>query len=84
MFFVPLAAVTTAEVIWSSIAGAMDLPWAMVPAALSAGVAGLRALLVLDNLEQIDGADTAVATLLREAPGVVVLATSRRPAASDQ
>lgn len=80
VFFVPLAAVTTAEVIWSSIAGAMDLPAGdgVLPA-LSAGVAGLRALLVLDNLEQIDGADTAVATLLREAPGVVVLATSRRP-----
>ncbi len=80
VFFVPLAAVTTAEVIWSSIAGAMDLPAGdgVLPA-LSAGVAGMHALLVLDNLEQIDGADTAVANMLREAPGVVVLATSRRP-----
>ena len=36
-------------------------------------------MLVLDNLEQMQGADAAVATLLRAAPDVVVLATSRRP-----
>ena len=36
-------------------------------------------MLVLDNLEQIQGADAAIATLLRSAPDLVVLATSRRP-----
>ena len=35
------------------------------------------ALLVLDNLEQIDGAPSLIATLLAECPGVTVLATSR-------
>lgn len=34
-------------------------------------------LLVLDNLEQIDGAPGLIATLLAECPGVTVLATSR-------
>ena len=34
-------------------------------------------LLVLDNLEQIDGAPALIATLLVECPGVTVLATSR-------
>ncbi|MGB5049738.1 MAG: helix-turn-helix domain-containing protein, partial [Caldilineaceae bacterium] len=34
-------------------------------------------LLVLDNLEQIDGASSLIATLLAECPGVTVLATSR-------
>ena len=40
---------------------------------------GRRALLVLDNLEQVADADVAVSRLLNEAPGVTVLATSRRP-----
>ena len=42
-------------------------------------MAARRALLVLDNLEQMHGADAAVANLLRAAPELVVLATSRRP-----
>ena len=36
-----------------------------------------RMLLVLDNLEQIDGAADLIARLLSECPGVCVLATSR-------
>ncbi len=39
------------------------------------------ALFVLDNLEQLEGADTVVAELLDHAPQVVVIATSRRPLA---
>ena len=38
-----------------------------------------RALLVLDNLEQLHGAAGVVADLLAAAPGLMVLATSRRP-----
>jgi len=34
-------------------------------------------LLVLDNLEQIDGASSLIATLLTECPGLTILATSR-------
>ena len=34
---------------------------------------------MLDNLEQLDGAGAVVAALLAAAPGLVVLATSRRP-----
>ena len=41
-------------------------------------LARLRPLLVLDNLEQLDGAAEVVAALLAAAPGLVVLATSRR------
>ena len=36
-----------------------------------------RLLLLLDNLEQIDGAASLIATLLAECPGVTILATSR-------
>jgi predicted ATPase len=42
-------------------------------------IAHRTALLLLDNLEQIDGADTVVTELLQHAPQAVVLATSRRP-----
>jgi predicted ATPase len=80
VYFVPLAAVTTAEVIWSSIGEVLDLPVAdRIPPAFFERVARRHALFVLDNLEQMQGADAAVAAMLRAAPDLVVLATSRRP-----
>jgi predicted ATPase/class 3 adenylate cyclase len=80
VYFVPLAAVTTAENMWSGIGEALALPATeRTPPAFFNHVTGLSALLVLDNLEQMDGADEAVAALLRQAPRVVVLSTSRRP-----
>jgi class 3 adenylate cyclase len=80
VYFVPLASITTADVIWSSIGEVLDLPaGARTPPAFFGHVAGLHAVFVLDNLEQMQGADAAVATLLRAAPHLVVLATSRRP-----
>jgi len=47
--------------------------------ALAARLADRPSLLVLDNLEQIDAAATAIVDLLRGVPGVTVLATSRTP-----
>jgi predicted ATPase/class 3 adenylate cyclase len=80
VFFVPLAAVTTPEVMWTAIAEVLDLPpEARTPPAFFAHVAHRRALFVLDNLEQLDGADSIVADLLREAPHTVIIATTRRP-----
>ena len=80
VFFVPLAAVTTPEVMWTTIAEVLDLPpEGRVPPAFFGHVAQRRGLFVLDNLEQLPGADSVVADLLREAPQVVVIATSRRP-----
>jgi predicted ATPase/class 3 adenylate cyclase len=78
--FVALEALTDAAFIWSRIGAALNLPsdaW-VIPTFFD-HVAALSALLVLDNLEQMDGAAAAVDTLLRQAPGIVVLATSRRP-----
>jgi hypothetical protein len=48
-------------------------------AAVTEHVRDRRALLVLDNLEQLHGAAGVVAGLLAAAPALVVLATSRRP-----
>jgi predicted ATPase/class 3 adenylate cyclase len=80
VYFVPLATATTSEVVWTSIAEVLDVPpEGRIPPAFFDHVAHRSALLVLDNLEQVDDADTVVGELLREAPQVVVIATSRRP-----
>ena len=80
VFFVPLAAVGDAEVMWKTLAGSLDVGEEGEPAGAVTGyLAKRRALLVLDNLEQLDGAGDVVAALLATAPELVVLATSRRP-----
>ena len=48
-------------------------------AALRAFLGGRRTLLLLDNFEVVDAAAPVVSELLRSAPGLVVLATSRAP-----
>ncbi len=80
VFFIPLAAVRDAEVMWKTIADGLDVA-ADGPAAdaVTGYLRDRRALLVLDNLEQLDGAAGVVAGLLAAAPGLVVLTTSRRP-----
>jgi class 3 adenylate cyclase len=80
VYFVPLAVVTTAEVMWTSIAEVLDVPpEGRAPPGLFRHVAHRSALFVLDNLEQLASADTVVAQLLDHAPQLVVIATSRRP-----
>ena len=81
VFFVPLAAVRDAEVMWKTIAGSLDAPVGDGPVveAVTRYLSDRQALLVLDNLEQLEGAARVVATLLAAAPRLVVLATSRRP-----
>ena len=71
--FIPLTAATDAAEAWSGLGRALDL----------AGdpreqLADLEALLVLDNLEQCADADGVARELLDRAPGVALLATSRR------
>ena len=80
MFFVALAAVRDAGVMWKTIAGTLDVTSdGPAAGAVTGYLADRRALLVLDNLEQLDGAAGVVAGLLAAAPDLVVLATSRRP-----
>ena len=80
VFFCAMAAVSETEAIWKAIAERLgvgeDRP---APDAVTDYLRTRRALLVLDNLEHLDGAAEVVATLLGAAPELVILATSRRP-----
>ena len=79
VYFVPLASVTTSDAMWTSIAETLDVPpEGRIPPGFFDHVVHRTALLVLDNLEQIDGADGVVAELLAHAPQVACIATSRR------
>jgi predicted ATPase/class 3 adenylate cyclase len=79
-YFVPLAPVTAQDAIWSTIGEMLDLPTERhTPPRLLEDLAHRNALLVLDNLEQLAGADSVVSRLLTRAPDIAVIATSRRP-----
>lgn len=77
----PLAPVTDASLILPRLAEALLVPEAPERPLIERIGAALaeRHLLVLDNLEQIEGAGRVVAQVLRAAPAVTILATSRSP-----
>ncbi len=80
VFFVPLANVPDAESVVPCIARAMgldDLDKRAQYDKLRDYLRGMRALLVLDNFEQVPEAAPWVADLMEGAPGVRVLVTSR-------
>jgi predicted ATPase/class 3 adenylate cyclase len=80
VFFVPLAEVTDGGGAWGKLADALSLPaLARTPPSLFAELAQRQALLILDNLEQMAGADDMVAHLMEQAPRMTVVATSRHP-----
>jgi predicted ATPase/class 3 adenylate cyclase len=79
VFFILLATVRDAEAMWKIIAERLDVAGEGPAAdAVTGYLSGRQALLVLDNLEQLAGAAAVVAQLLAAAPGLVVLAASRR------
>jgi predicted ATPase/class 3 adenylate cyclase len=78
IYFSALAAVRDADVMWKAIAGDLSAD-GDEPAAVMEHLRDRRTLLVLDNLEQVQGAAEVVAALLAAAPRLVVLATSRGP-----
>jgi predicted ATPase/class 3 adenylate cyclase len=82
IFFVDLSTADRVPTMWLGIAEAVDiagdseeLPRDRVLRFL----ADKTALVILDNLEQIAGADTVVGELLSRSAGLKVVATSRRP-----
>lgn len=81
-WFVPLETVTDPDQVPAEILAALSVATAGRTAPLDRLLEHLRPrqlLLVLDNLEQIPGLGPLVARLLREAPGLRVIATSRIP-----
>jgi predicted ATPase/class 3 adenylate cyclase len=79
---VGLAPVSDAELIPSAIAraiGVRESSGTPLSEAIADSLNGTRALLFLDNLEQIESAASHVAELIDRAPDVQVLATSRTP-----
>ena len=80
VYFVPLEAARTPDVMESTLAETLGLPAdARSPSDVLGFLADLGLLLVLDNLEQLPEAGTVVGGLLDSAPGLAVVATSRRP-----
>jgi predicted ATPase/class 3 adenylate cyclase len=78
VYFVPLASVTSEQVMWTSIAEALDIP-PRERGRIVAYLAQRTLLLVLDNLEQLPDADKVVAEIIEGAAHVKVVVTSRRP-----
>ena len=81
IFFVPLETVREPVLVPSRIGAAIGLAESTRPMLelVREWLAGRTVLLVLDNLEQVIGAGPMLADLLRSAPGLSVLATSRAP-----
>ena len=80
LVFVDLTASKDADELLSELTRACDLTMAAPTVqALAASLGDRRLLVILDNLEQIDGAADVVAELLARAPQLTILATSRTP-----
>ncbi|MBM3529639.1 MAG: DUF4062 domain-containing protein [Alphaproteobacteria bacterium] len=79
--FIPLETVTTASLVARVIVDRLGIrtegTWSP-EIALAHHLEGRSTLLVLDNLEQIEGIETAVRQMLERSPNLQVLATSRR------
>ena len=81
VYFVPLADVSMADDLWSAVRKTVGASAGRTgsPRELLNQLADRGLLFVLDNLEQVTGADRVVTELLTELPELVVVATSRRP-----
>jgi predicted ATPase/DNA-binding SARP family transcriptional activator len=78
--FVELAALRDPELVLAEIAAALEITDGRdARAALVSHLRERSELLVIDNFEQVDEAAPALSSLLREAPGLKLLVTSRRP-----
>ena len=82
VWWVPLADISDAALVPEAIAavlGVRESPAEPLLTSLIEFLRSRRALLLLDNLEQVIGAAPVIAQMIDEAPGLVILATSRQP-----
>ncbi|HEX5828657.1 MAG TPA: adenylate/guanylate cyclase domain-containing protein [Candidatus Limnocylindrales bacterium] len=80
-WFVPLAAIRDPDLVASAIGGTLGVLSATTEplVRVTEYLRDRRALLVLDNFEQVVAGAPVVGDILRAAPGVVVIASSRAP-----
>jgi predicted ATPase/class 3 adenylate cyclase len=80
VYFVPLSAATSAEVMWSTLGEVLGVPGeGRAPPTFFEHIAHRSMLVILDNLEQLSDAPIVVSEILAHASEVTILATSRRP-----
>jgi predicted ATPase len=80
VYFVPLAPVSEAAVMWTTIAELLGITGdGRSPPTFFDHIADRQALLVLDNVEQLACAGDVVAQLMAAAPRMKLVVTSRRP-----
>ena len=81
IYFVPLGAISQADLVLPTIAQALGLvdPGTKALDRLAEHIGGKCILLVLDNFEQVNDAGPEIAALLVRAPKISVLVTSRSP-----
>ncbi len=80
VYFVSLAAVSNAEMVWNEIGDVLDLPVGQrARPNLLDRLTGMHTMLVLDNLEQVQGGGEAIRSLVEATKDLTVLVTSRRP-----
>lgn len=80
--FAPMADITTAEEVIPALANAIgikDAEGRNLVKGISAAIGDLKALIVLDNLEQVIGVAPQIADLISNCPNLRILATSRMP-----
>lgn len=80
VWFVPLAAVPTAELVAASVAQALAIElsgYDVIDSQITRYIGYGRALLILDNLEHLLDCDSFIVGLLESCPRLTVLATSR-------
>jgi predicted ATPase/DNA-binding NarL/FixJ family response regulator len=76
-YFIPLASITDPALVLPAIATSLGLRSDATPEALGEELGERDLLLVLDNFEQVDDAAPLITALLRAAPGIQVMITSR-------
>ena len=79
VYFVPLASVAESQAMWGAIADVLGLADERDDDDVMAFLASRRAIVVLDNLEQIAEVSKVVHRLVSDSERLVVVATSRRP-----
>ncbi|MCA9862696.1 MAG: tetratricopeptide repeat protein [Thermomicrobiales bacterium] len=75
--FLSIASIQDQALVLPAIAGALRLSNSDTPEAIGAELGERDLLVVLDNFEQVEGAAPAISALLRSAPGLQLLVTSR-------